>query len=103
MIPQKSALNGSSLFSVEYLVMFDVVVGGWANPDGIGAICPGLRGTSYPGVRTRKTHNPERVESFLIKAWCATLTGLSPFIESAQGRPCYGVTCQARRKIPSFY
>ena len=28
--------------------MFDVVVGGWANPDGIGAICPGLRGTSYP-------------------------------------------------------
>jgi hypothetical protein len=76
MIPQKSALNGSSLFSVEYLVMFDVVVGGWANPDGIGAICPGLRGTSYPGVMAHK--NPTlkglfqmRVSGILLHATIA--------------------------------
>jgi hypothetical protein len=40
-----------------------VVVVGFANPKGIESFSPGLRGTSYPGVRIQKIHNPERVES----------------------------------------
>jgi len=28
------------------------------NPEGIGSLSPGLRGTSYPGFEHRKTHQP---------------------------------------------
>jgi hypothetical protein len=41
----------------------EVVVIALANPKGIESFSPGLRGTSYPGVRIRRHHNPERVAS----------------------------------------
>jgi hypothetical protein len=34
-----------------------------ANPKGIAAFSPGLRGTSYPGIEPPNDHNPERVAS----------------------------------------
>jgi hypothetical protein len=42
-------IDGSSTFSVEYHVTLRGVAFGYANPNGIAAFGPGLRGTSYPG------------------------------------------------------
>jgi hypothetical protein len=64
-----------SLFSVAWPGELWVLVIRLPYPNGIAAISPGLRGTSYPGNRN-KNRNPARVASALLNPWPTTLSGL---------------------------
>jgi hypothetical protein len=70
-------IMGTAFFSVEHQMTFGVsLLVLPANPKGIGAFSPGLRGTKLPWGRIQKMPNPERVAERLARTWYSTLSGL---------------------------
>ena len=57
------------------------------NPEGIEAISPGLRGTSYPGEKEQYIPTLKGLNPSLVSACDATLSGLRQVNMATQGWP----------------